>query len=163
MHWTPTVEAYVTPVADDIVGIALLGPRGMDYASSLAAIPALASRVGGAAAASTLRGAGPFHQRTRRRRVGRVLLAGDSSGYVDAITGEGIRVGLAQAEAAIDCIAADDAGRVRAGLVARHAGLPPAHRGSRRPGCFAAAAGDRCPWPRGSPGVFGAVVERLAR
>jgi flavin-dependent dehydrogenase len=162
VHWTPRVEAYVTPVADDIVGIALLGPRGVDYASSLAAIPALASRVGGAATASTLRGAGPFHQRTRRRRVGRVLLAGDSSGYVDAITGEGIRVGLAQAQAAIDCIEADDlAGYERAWSRGTRdfrlltAGLVTLAASPLRPAIVPLAAR--------LPGVFGAVVERLAR
>ena len=37
-----------------------------------------------------------------------MLLVGDASGYVDAITGEGIRVGLAQAQSAIGCIAAGD-------------------------------------------------------
>ncbi len=162
VHWTPTVEAYVTPVGDGVVGVALLGRQGMDYAGSLAAIPSLASRLDGATAASTLRGAGPFRQRTRRRRVGRVLLAGDSSGYVDAITGEGIRVGLAQAEAAIACIAADDAAgyeqawshctrdfrMLTAGLVAL-AGSP------LRPAIVPLAAA--------MPGVFGAVVERLAR
>jgi flavin-dependent dehydrogenase len=162
VHWTPTVEAYVTPVGDGVVGVALLGRQGMDYAGSLAAIPSLASRLDGATAASTLRGAGPFRQRTRRRRVGRVLLAGDSSGYVDAITGEGIRVGLAQAEAAVACIAADDvAGYERAwshrtrdfrvltaGLVAL-AGSP------LRPAIVPLAAA--------MPGVFGSIVERLAR
>jgi len=162
VHWTPAVEAYVTPVGADIVGIALLGPRKMDYVASLAAIPALADRLARAQAVSSLRGAGPFRQRTRRRRVGRVLLVGDSSGYVDAITGEGIRVGLAQAEAAVACIAADDvAGYERAwtqrtrdfrvltsGLVAL-AGSP------LRPGIVPLAAA--------LPGTFGGIVERLAR
>jgi flavin-dependent dehydrogenase len=162
VHWTSTVEAYVTPVDTDTVGVALLGPRKLDYAASLAAIPALAARLESARAVSSLRGAGPFRQRTRRRRVGRVLLVGDSSGYIDAITGEGIRVGLAQAEAAVACIAADDvAGYERAwtqrtrdfrvltaGLVAL-AGSP--LRSAIVP--LAAAL----------PGTFGGIVERLAR
>lgn len=162
VHWTPTAEAYVTPVGDGVVGVALLGSQGLNYAGSLAAIPSLASRLEGATAVSTLRGAGPFHQRTRRRRVGRVLLAGDSSGYVDAITGEGIRVGLAQAEAAIACIAADDAAGyeqawsqctrdfriLTAGLVALAAS-------PLRPAIV--------PLATAMPGAFGAIVERLAR
>jgi flavin-dependent dehydrogenase len=44
-----------------------------------------------------------------RRRVapgGRVLLVGDASGYVDALTGEGLSVGLAQARALAACLAA---------------------------------------------------------
>jgi flavin-dependent dehydrogenase len=162
VHWTPTAEAYVTPISEDTVGVALLGPQGLNYVDSLAQIPELAARLSGATSASTLRGAGPLRQRTSHRRVGRVLLAGDSSGYVDAITGEGIRVGLAQAEAAVACIAADDvAGYERAwahntrdfrtltaGLVAL-AGSP------LRPMIVPAAAA--------LPRVFGGIVERLAR
>ncbi len=37
--------------------------------------------------------------------VGRVLLVGDAAGYVDALTGEGIALGLGQARAAVDAIA----------------------------------------------------------
>ena len=43
-----------------------------------------------------------------RARRGRVLLAGDASGYVDALTAEGIRIGLDQARAAIAAIRAGD-------------------------------------------------------
>ena len=62
VHWTPRAEVYVTPVADDTVGIAMLGPRGGDLDATIASIPALAGRVAGAEAASSLRGAGPFQQ-----------------------------------------------------------------------------------------------------
>jgi menaquinone-9 beta-reductase len=108
VHWGPTVEAYVTPVADDVVGVALLGPPHTDYAGALATFPELAERLRGAEPAGTLRGAGPLHQRTSRRTAGRVRLVGDASGYVDALTGEGLRVGLAQAAAAVAHL--DDAG-----------------------------------------------------
>lgn len=162
VHWTPTVEAYVTPVGEETVGVALLGPQGMDYAASLAQIPAVAAQLEGAQVVSTLRGAGPFRQRTSRRRVGRVLLAGDSSGYVDAITGEGIRVGLAQAEAAITCIAADDvAGYERAWLQRTRnfrlltSGLVTLAGSPFRPAIVPLAAA--------LPRVFGGIVERLAR
>ena len=37
---------------------------------------------------------------------GRVLLVGDAAGYVDALTGEGIAVGLASAEVLVGCLAA---------------------------------------------------------
>ena len=103
VHWSRRVEAYVTPVADDTVGIALLGRPGLDFAAELAAIPALAF-LGEAMPASSLRGAGALRQRTSRRHVGRVLLVGDASGYVDAITGEGLRLGFAQARAAVDAV-----------------------------------------------------------
>ena len=103
VHWGPGVEAYVTPVADDTVGVALLGRQGLDLERAIAAIPALAFLLD-AEPASELRGAGALRQRVSRRHVGRVLLVGDASGYVDAITGEGLRLGYAQAEAAVAAI-----------------------------------------------------------
>ncbi len=68
--------------------------------------PRCSSRLGGAAPASAVRGAGPLRQDVRRRVYGRVLLVGDASGYLDALTGEGLGVGLAQAEALARCLAA---------------------------------------------------------
>lgn len=79
---------------------------GGDFAARLAAFPALRERLGDAPPASEVRGAGPMRQNVRRRVYGRVLLVGDASGYVDALTGEGIGVGLAQAEALAACLAA---------------------------------------------------------
>jgi flavin-dependent dehydrogenase len=101
VHWGRSAEAYVTPVADDLVGIALLGPRSMDYDAALAEFPELVEHLAGARAAGPVRGAGPLRQRSVRRTIGNVRLVGDASGYVDALTGEGLRVGFAQASAAI--------------------------------------------------------------
>lgn len=108
VHWGPDAEAYVTPVAEDLVGVAILShhrPVGRD---PLAGFPELLSRLEDAQVVTSLRGAGPLHQRTTRRVAGRVLLAGDASGYVDALTGEGISLGLAHARAAVAAIAAAD-------------------------------------------------------
>jgi flavin-dependent dehydrogenase len=80
---------------------------GGDFAARLAVFPALRERLDGAPPASEVRGAGPMRHNVRRRVYGRVLLVGDASGYVDALTGEGIGVGLAQAEALAACLAAD--------------------------------------------------------
>lgn len=101
VHWGRRVEAYVTPVGPDLVGIALLGPAGVDFDRELADVPELADRLAGAEPAGPVRGAGPLRQRSRRRTLGPVRLVGDASGYVDALTGEGLRVGLAQASAAV--------------------------------------------------------------
>ena len=162
VYWTPTVEAYVTPVGDGVVGIAMLGRQGLDFEAALAGIPALASLVTGAEPASALRGAGPFRQSTTRRSLGRVLLVGDASGYVDAITGEGIRVGLAQAEAAISSVSQDDPqGYERAWRRRTRdfrmltAGLVAAANSPVRSAIVPAAVA--------LPRVFGGVVERLAR
>ena len=83
------------------------GEDDVDFKLRLAAFPALLDRLTGAAPASELRGAGPMRQDVRRRVHGRVLLVGDASGYVDALTGEGLGVGLAQADALAACLAAD--------------------------------------------------------
>jgi flavin-dependent dehydrogenase len=101
-------EAYVTPVGADLVGVAILGPSGAGFDERLAAFPELRERLAGAAPAGPVRGAGPLRQAVRRRVApgGRVLLVGDASGYVDALTGEGVSVGLAQARALAACLAA---------------------------------------------------------
>ena len=172
VHWTPDVEAYVTPVADDTVGIAVLGRAPVDFDAAIASVPSLRGRLrggpggdsAGAEPASALRGAGPFPQRASRRidDTGRVLLVGDASGYVDAITGEGIRVGLAQARAAVECIVADRADRYERLWAERT-------RDFRvlTSGLVAAATsplrGAIVPTAVALPRVFGAVVERLAR
>lgn len=106
VHWSADAEAYVTPVAADEVGIAVLGPRGTDHAGALTAFPALVGRLAGATWTTSARGAGPLRRRVRGRVAGRVLLVGDAAGYVDALTGEGLRVGLASAEAAVAAVAA---------------------------------------------------------
>ncbi|NEA52795.1 NAD(P)/FAD-dependent oxidoreductase [Streptomyces sp. SID13666] len=100
VHWSSHGEAYVTPVADDLVGVAVLSRSRRGYDDQLAAFPALSARLRGAAA-TAVRGAGPLRQRVRRRVAGRVLLVGDAAGYTDALTGEGIALGLQSAEAAV--------------------------------------------------------------
>src|SRR5207249_10351420 len=54
------------------------------------------------------RGAGPFDVRVRSVARGRVLLVGDASGYVDAITGEGLSLAFASAAALVEATARDD-------------------------------------------------------
>lgn len=162
VHWSPTAEAYITPVAPDTVGVAVMGPRGTDFADALRAMPELRERLDGAEPASTLRGAGPFGYRTKRRTAGRVMLVGDSSGYVDSLTGEGLRVGFAQADAAVRAAAAGRSAlyerewhRVTRDTRRLTTGLVTAATSPVRPAIVPAAAA--------LPGVFGYVVERLAR
>ena len=106
VYWTPGAEAYVTPVADDLVGVAVLGGARGDFPARLAAFPALRERLAGAGPASDVRGAGPLRQDVRCRAAGNVLLVGDASGYLDALTGEGIGAALAQAAVLAECVAA---------------------------------------------------------
>lgn len=107
VHWGPEAEAYVTPVAEDLVGVAVLSSERRPYAIHLEQFPELLAQLDGAAPASDVRGAGPLRQRASTPVHGRVLLVGDASGYVDALTGEGISLGLAHGRAAVDAIARD--------------------------------------------------------
>jgi flavin-dependent dehydrogenase len=92
-----------------------------------------------------------------------VLLVGDAAGYVDALTGEGIALGLAQARAAVEAIRAGDPARYERDwrrLTWRHAlltqALLTATRNRRlRTGIVPAAAA--------LPRVFEAAVNQLAR
>jgi flavin-dependent dehydrogenase len=110
VHWSAHGEAYVTPVAPGLVGIAVLTGRRSPLPELLADFATLAPRLAGEHL-SRARGAGPLRQRSLRRVQGRVLLVGDAAGYVDALTGEGIAVGIAQARAAVDALVAGDAAR----------------------------------------------------
>jgi len=107
VHWSAAVEGYVTPVADDLVGVALLGPPGTVFADALADLPALAARLRGAGPATPVRGAGPLRQTASAVRAGRVLLVGDAAGYVDALTGEGLASGFVAAREAVAALAED--------------------------------------------------------
>ncbi|TDE14259.1 NAD(P)/FAD-dependent oxidoreductase [Jiangella asiatica] len=106
VHWAPAAEAYVTPVGPDQVGIAVLTRNRAPFDDHIEAFPALRERIAGRQL-TTVRGAGPLRQRSRRRVAGRTFLVGDAAGYVDALTGEGVALGMAQARAAVAAIVAD--------------------------------------------------------
>lgn len=104
--WAAHSEAYVTPVAPDTIGVALLSAARGPFAAQLTAFPELAARLSQAEPVSQVRGAGPLRQRVRGRVAGRVLLVGDAAGYIDALTGEGLAVSLAAAAQLVSCLAA---------------------------------------------------------
>ncbi|WP_422747700.1 NAD(P)/FAD-dependent oxidoreductase [Mycobacterium sp. WMMD1722] len=103
VHWSPDAEAYVTPVADDCVGVAILKSSRGGFAEGLRHFPALAERTDGLPHGPD-RAAGPLRQRVRHRTAGRVLLVGDAAGYVDALTGEGLGLAFGAAELLVECV-----------------------------------------------------------
>jgi flavin-dependent dehydrogenase len=111
VHWAQDVEAYVTPVAPEIVGVALLTSTRGGFDDHLLRFPSLQTRLRDAVPLGGVLGAGPLRQRASARVAGRVLLVGDAGGYVDALTGEGVSLALAQARAAVAAILAGDPGR----------------------------------------------------
>ncbi len=158
VHWNRLGELYVTPTADGMVGVALLASKNTSFEEALAASPALAAKVSDPV--TELRGAGPLRQRTTARVKDRVMLVGDASGYVDAITGEGLRLGFDQARAAVAAITSGsdyerDWARITRDFRLLTSGLAfvattPLH---------AAVV----PLARALPGLYGRAVEQLAR
>ncbi len=109
VHWGPSCEAYVTPVGPDELGVALLWSDGKaDFDDLLERLPALRERLAGAPVGSRDRGAGPLHQTVLAVHRGNLALVGDASGYLDAITGEGMAVALHHTAAVVDAILAGD-------------------------------------------------------
>ncbi|WP_410539789.1 FAD-dependent oxidoreductase [Streptomyces sp. KL2] len=163
VHWARGAEAYVTPVADGLVGVAVLtGDRG-SYDDHLAAFPELRERLAGARPAGPVRGAGPLRRSARARTAGRVLLVGDAAGYVDALTGEGIALALAQAPAAVRAVTGGDLAAYERDwrrITRRYRRLTRALLAATGPPPARAAlvpAAQRLPW------LFSAVVDALAR
>ncbi|MBA3279848.1 MAG: NAD(P)/FAD-dependent oxidoreductase [Geodermatophilaceae bacterium] len=163
VHWSARGEAYVTPISATEVGIAVLGPRGWSFDEALGTFPALARRLADVDWTTSARGAGPLQQKVSSPVRGRVLLVGDAAGYVDALTGEGLRIGLACAQAAVRCVASG-----------RPEDYPPDWRSLTRDYRWLTSGlvtATRVPLARRLlvpvaarlPRVFGAAVERLAR
>lgn len=105
VYWGQGVEAYVTPAGPNRVGVAMLwSGEKLRFDELLARFPDLKERIGRSKKESQDRGAGPLHQRVRGVVRGNLMLVGDASGYLDAITGEGLALGFHQARAAIEAI-----------------------------------------------------------
>ncbi|TQS21574.1 monooxygenase [Microbispora hainanensis] len=161
VHWAPGGEAYVTPVGDDLIGVAVLSSERRTYDEHLARFPDLLARLDGPPV-TPVRGAGPLRQRARRRVAGRVLLVGDAAGYVDALTGEGISLALLSAHALVSCLRAGRPEEYEAAwrrLSWRSRLLTAALVGTRR---HPPAARMIVPAARRLPAVFGAAVRSLA-
>ena len=107
VYWAAHTEAYVTPVSDDCVGVAILTSRQGKFDDHLGEFPLLAAHLAGADGGPA-RAAGPLRQRAASQHSGRVVLVGDAAGYVDALTGEGLGIALGCAELVVNAILADD-------------------------------------------------------
>jgi flavin-dependent dehydrogenase len=107
IYWGSGCQIYVTPIGPDQICVVLMARDShlrLDHVR--ATFPELFDRLKSAAAITTERGAVTATRRLARVHRGRVLLVGDASGSVDAITGEGLRLsfeqGLALAKAVAD-------------------------------------------------------------
>jgi len=98
IHWGPTCQAYVTPIAPNEVCVAIISrekPESFD--SALAEFPCLQFQLKDAAECSTVRGALTMTRRLPAVTTDRVALIGEASGSADAITGEGLAMCFRQA------------------------------------------------------------------
>ena len=112
VHWAGGAEAYVTPCGQEEVGVAVLweaeekktggGQRLME--SMLSRFTRLRTSLRDAEPSAKARAIGPMHQVARWPVSNGVGLVGDASGYLDAITGEGISLALAQVQMLYDSV-----------------------------------------------------------
>lgn len=109
VYWARNAEAYVTPVSDRRVGVAILTSERGGFDDHLVQFPALAARIHGLPHGPD-RAAGPLRQKVRNRTAGRVMLVGDAAGYVDALTGEGMGLAFGAAELLAGAVVANRPG-----------------------------------------------------
>jgi flavin-dependent dehydrogenase len=161
VHWAGAAEAYVTPVADDCVGIAILSSSRGGFDAHLDEFPQLRERFSGQEHGQD-RAAGPLRQRVMSRTAGRVLLVGDAAGYVDALTGEGMGLAFGAAELLVECVVTDRTGeydRRWRGLTRRYRLITAA---LVRAGAHAPVRRRIVPTATMLPGVFDVMVNQLA-
>jgi len=109
IFWTAGAQIYVTPVAADEVGIAVLSrdPK-FRVSDAVARFPELANRFREAQPLSAERGSMTASRTLRNVTRGNIALIGDASGSVDAITAEGLSLSFRQALSLADAMERGD-------------------------------------------------------
>lgn len=102
VHWAEGAEAYVTPIAERQVNVALLWDRDARHARDpdhtiWDSFPRLADELEPLAALCPARSAGPMHHEVSLPATDGVVLLGDAAGYTDALTGDGVALAVEQA------------------------------------------------------------------
>lgn len=163
VYFAAGAEAYVSAAGRGRVGVTFLWTKTAtdkeaSFETLLARFPRLAERLAGAAFDSTARGAGPLLREVDAPPVAaRRILLGDAAGYVDAITGEGLTLGLRTAAVLAECLPA----AVHTGGAA--SALAPYVRAHRREFRSYAALTRSLLWIAERPWVRRAVIRTLAR
>ena len=111
LYWTPRAQVYVTPVATDEVCVAVISRDSkLRVADVLSEIPELQIRLAGSEPVSAEKGALSVSRKLLNVQRGTLVLIGDASGSVDAITGEGMGVAFKQALALARVLEVSDIG-----------------------------------------------------
>jgi flavin-dependent dehydrogenase len=109
VYWADGAQAYVTPVAQDEIGVAVIASDPLHrYQDLLPLFPALTARLAGAVATSRVRGAVTASRHFARVTRANLALIGDASGSVDALTGLGLSLAFQQAVALGDALEQSD-------------------------------------------------------
>lgn len=116
------VEVYAAPSGPDETLAVVLGGRGSLRHAGRSVAETYRTVVDGAhpemrdgELRGPIRGAGPFRVAPATVAAGRVFLAGDATGFLDPLTGDGISAGLAQAAVLASLLAAGGADVADAG------------------------------------------------
>lgn len=98
LYWGPNCQVYVTPVSRSETGIAVLSRNSqLRVCDALREFRKLEQRIRGVPATTREMGCLSITRKLRNVYRDRVVLIGDASGSVDAITGEGITLSFKQA------------------------------------------------------------------
>jgi flavin-dependent dehydrogenase len=109
VYWGPGCQVYVTPVGPEEVGVAAISSRPQfRLEKALSLFPDLAARLQDAAPVTNERGAATASRTLKRVYRGRVVLIGDASGTVDAVSGEGLGLAFRQALALAPALESGD-------------------------------------------------------
>lgn len=97
VHWSAECQMYVTPSgATDVCLTAFTRKDGLKFEEVLARFPGITARLAGAEAGATEETQTGAARSLRGVFRGNVALVGDASGGVDALTGDGLALGLQQ-------------------------------------------------------------------
>ena len=109
LYWGDGFQIYVTPVAPDEVCVVLMSSHaGFRLDNALAQVPAVYRRLQGRPYSSNEMGALTVSRKLKRVFKPGFALVGDSSGSVDAITGEGLSLSFKAALSLAEAYAAGD-------------------------------------------------------
>jgi len=109
VYWADQCQMYVTPVGDDEACVALITRHPhLRLTDAMPLFPELARRLEGAPVMDRDRGAVSATRRLKNVYRQNVVLIGDASGSVDAITGEGLSLAFRQALLLADALVTGD-------------------------------------------------------
>lgn len=112
VYWGDRCQGYATAVSHDQVCVALASQDpNLRLEEGLRELPGLSMRLTGAQIVSAERGALTGNRRLPRVWRNNVVLIGDASGMVDAITGEGLGLAFSHAAVLAECLESGDLAR----------------------------------------------------